>query len=378
MTWERHAIDLAARITTPHSPWRPAVARTARHLLVPRWWDRRGREQFDLRAPADNDEWFADAYRDTSLVTKVGTLHADHASAGDEPTGRPTSSATLPSLLLKLYGLADIGEGDVVADIGAGSLYGAALLCRRLSDEQVLSVDIDPYLVDVGRERLADVGLHPRVEAVDATGPLPCAPGSIDCIVASVAVRTIPESWLSALRVGGRLVTTIAGTSLLVTATKNADGGASGAVSWDRAGFMVARHGEDYPPQAPKEMIRGFIQEGAAAAVYPLPVVDVASAWDLQSMLDVSLPGIEHGYWEDDGMRHAVMTHADGSWARAVAAGTHPATVHQGGPRRLWDALEDVRGYWLEHGELPVRGARVIVKPDGRTILARGEWSAKL
>ncbi|MGI5444163.1 methyltransferase domain-containing protein [Streptomyces sp. CA-243310] len=346
---------------------------------MPRWWDRRGREQFDLRAPADDDEWFADAYRDTSLVTKVGRLHADHANAHDEPTGRPTSSATLPSLLLKLYGLADIGDGDTVVDVGAGSLYGAALLCRRLSDAQVLSVDVDPYIVEVGRERLAEVGLRPRVETVDATGPLPCDPESIDCIVASVAVRTVPQSWLAALRVGGRLVTTIAGTSLLITATKNADGGASGSVSWDRAGFMVARHGDDYPARRPKETITAQIQEDAAKCVYPLPVVDVESAWDLQSMLDLAVPGIEHAYWEDDeGLRHALMSHADGSWARAVGAGIHPPTVHQGGPRRLWDALEEVRGYWLQHGELPARGARVIVKPDGRTILARGEWTARL
>ncbi|MFD3829751.1 protein-L-isoaspartate O-methyltransferase [Streptomyces sp. NPDC058621] len=346
---------------------------------MPRWWDRTGREEFELRAPANHDEWFADGYRDASLLTKVGTLHADHAKPGDEPKGRPTCSATLPSLLLKLYRMADIGDGDQVLDVGTGSGYGTALLARRLSDEQVVSVDVDPYLVEAALARLAETGLRPRVEAVDATGDLPCAPGSFDRVIATVAVRTIPQSWLAALRVGGRLVTTIAGTSLLITATKNADGGASGFVSWDRAGFMVARHGDDYPPRRPKEAIAAQIQGDAAKCVYPLPVVDVESAWDLQSMLDLSLPGIEHAYWEDSGgLRHAVMTHADGSWARAVGAGIHPPTVHQSGPRRLWDALEEVRGYWLQHGELPVRGARVIVKPDGRTILARGNWTARL
>jgi len=31
-----------------------------------------------------------------SLVTRIGPLHADHASPGDHPAGLPTSSSTLP------------------------------------------------------------------------------------------------------------------------------------------------------------------------------------------------------------------------------------------------------------------------------------------
>ncbi|WP_230992735.1 hypothetical protein [Streptomyces endocoffeicus] len=52
--------------------------------------------------------------------------------------------------------------------------------------------------------------------------------------------------------------------------------------------------------------------------------------------------------------------------------------MRQGGPRRLWDALDKVRDYWLSDGELPVRGARVDITPDGRTFLGRGKWSAEL
>ena len=73
------------------------------------------------------------------------------------------------------------------------------------------------------------------------------------------------------------------------------------------------------------------------------------------------------------------MTHPDGSWARAQATATREApTVHQGGPRRLWDPLEDIldRLNWL--GELPVYGARVVITPDGETTLTRGAWKATL
>ena len=72
------------------------------------------------------------------------------------------------------------------------------------------------------------------------------------------------------------------------------------------------------------------------------------------------------------------MAHEDGSWARATAVGDDRPTVHQGGPRRLWDLLDECRSYWLTQGELPVRGAEVYIKPDGTAILARGKWHAKL
>ena len=63
-----------------------------------------------------------------------------------------------------------------------------------------------------------------------------------------VSVRPIPASWLTALRPGGRLVTVISNTSLIITANKTEDGGAVGRVEWDRAMFMPARTGADYPP----------------------------------------------------------------------------------------------------------------------------------
>lgn len=82
----------------------------------------------------------------------------------------------------------------------------------------------------------------------DATGPLP---GSYDRIVSTVAVRPIPAGWLAALRSGGRLVTTITGTGLIVTADKTPDGGAAGVTEWDRAGFMHTRTGSGCPPGVP-------------------------------------------------------------------------------------------------------------------------------
>jgi hypothetical protein len=95
-------------------------------------------------------------------------------------------------------------------------------------------------------------------------------------------------------------------------------------------------------------------------------------------MLGLTAPGIEHAYQEREGRRTAVMVHADGSWARATAIGAERPVVHQGGPRRLWDILDELRSYWLQHGELPVRGAHVRILPDGRTRLSRAGWRTEL
>jgi hypothetical protein len=53
--------------------------------------------------------------------------------------------------------------------------------------------------------------------------------------------------------------------------------------------------------------------------------------------------------------------------------------VHQAGPRRLWDILDEVRDYWLSHGEFPLYGAQVTIPPEGDVInLKRGRWQATI
>lgn len=375
MNWQPYAAALAARVTHGSSRWRAPVAAVPRHQFVPRWWQRSPNGWALHSGPDEPEAWTTTAYKDSSVITRVGPLHADEAKADDHPEGLPTSSATLPSLIVRMFQHARLGDRDELLDVGTGSGYGTALACRHLGDLQVTSIDVDPYLVDTARQRLEHIDLHPTLATLDATSELP---GAYDRIVATVGVRPVPASWLAALRPGGRLVTTIGGTSLIVTAEKQENGGAVGRVEWDRAGFMRTRHGADYPP-GPREILAAAReQDGEDVTTSPYPIVDVEQAWDLASMLDITVPGILYGYAEDAGLRTAWLAHPDGSWARATATGSNPPTVHQSGGRRLWDTLDEIRAYWLQHGELPVRGASVLITPDGRTRLARGAWRAEL
>jgi hypothetical protein len=107
--------------------------------------------------------------------------------------------------------------------------------------------------------------------------------------------------------------------------------------------------------------------------------VNTSRAWELYSMLGVTLPGVEHHFESGpDGTRTAWLAHPDGSWARATAIGEEPPVVRQGGPRRLWDSADEIRHAWLTDGTLPVYGAAVTISPDGSIRLVKGRWQAEI
>ncbi|MEU0109052.1 protein-L-isoaspartate(D-aspartate) O-methyltransferase [Streptomyces sp. NPDC006251] len=377
MDWTYHVTELAHAAAYPSSRWYGPLLATPRHVCVPRWFTAGPEGWTPADGPADEAAWARAAYTDQTLVTKVGPAHADHATDGQTVTGRPTSSSTLPSLVVNMLRHGRLHEGHELLDVATGSGYSAALACARLGDEYVTTVDVDPYLTEAAAERLDTIGHHPKVLTQDATAAIP---GEYHRIVSMVSVPRVPASWLRALLPAGRLVTTIAGTGLILTADKNADGGATGRIEWDRAAFMATRTSDDYPPQLDELFQHARDQEGEEVTDSPFPVLDVMRAWEVLSMLSLTAPGIEHRTGTDeDGDPVTWMLHLDGSWARAETKPiSRAATVHQGGPRRLYDILEDIRWRWLRDGELPVYGARVTITPDGETTLSRGGWSATL
>ncbi|MBZ9642328.1 protein-L-isoaspartate(D-aspartate) O-methyltransferase [Streptomyces sp. PSKA30] len=377
LDWEPHARRLADEVTRPESRWHQPLATTPRHLFVPRWWESTD-TGWTLRAgSADREAWLRTAHSNQTLVTRVAALHADHAPPDAVATeGLPTSSSTLPGLVVTMYRHAMISDDSSVL-VTTGTGYGTALLCRRLaSDQLVTSVDVDPYLVDAATERLGEAGLHPRLLVCDITGALP---GQYDRIVSTVSVRPVPVSWLASLRPGGRLVTTIAGTGLILTADKTEDGGARGRIEPDPAGFMRTRQGDDYDSPASDVWEKARDQEGEEVETCRYPLLNPTDSWGVMSMLALTVPGIDYRYREDGDTRTVWLLHPDGSWARATATEfLGSPTVHQGGPRRLWREMQRIRNWLNRQGELPLYGARVTITPDGETTLSRGAWSATL
>ncbi|MFI5805785.1 methyltransferase domain-containing protein [Streptomyces sp. NPDC051561] len=342
-------------------------------MFVPRWWERQDGAAWALRdGPADEAAWLRAAYSDTSLVTRVGPLHADGANLDDHPSGVPTSSSTMPGLVVRMMRHGLLYDGADLCVVGTGSGYSTALAARRLGERHVTAVDVDPYLTEAAVKRLGSLGLNPHVRTCDAAGPIG---GDFDRIVSMVALPNLAGA-LAALRPGGRLVTTLARVHVIVTAEKEADGETRGMVEWDRAGFMATRSGPDYPPALAELLASVRDREGDAVTEGRYPVLNVAEAWDVRAMLELAAPGVETHYEERGQTRTAWLVHADGSWARASATWIEPPTVHQGGPRRLWTELERIRHRLNGEGGLPLYGSRVRITPDGVCHFSRGSWSA--
>ncbi|MER5768545.1 methyltransferase domain-containing protein [Streptomyces sp. NPDC001985] len=378
MEWQHHAEHLAQLVTDPDSRWLASVASVPRHELVPRWWERNDQGGWSLRIGADNpDAWIKAAYSDRSLITRVGDSHADHAKPDDRPEGSPTSSATLPSLIVSMLRHGRLGPGLDLLDLGTGAGGLTAYAACRIGAQHVTSLDVDPYLTSAAADRLAPMGLRPRFFAMDATEKIP---GTYDRIIATVGMPPGPglRPVLGALRNGGRLVTTVARTTMILTGWKQANGDVIGRIERDWAGFMLTRSGSDYPPPLAELFAQAREADGEEVTTGRYPVVNVADAWEVRSMLEVRAPGVELGYWTHGRTRTAYLIHPDGSWARASGEWTAPPTVHQGGPQRLWDTVESIRTRMLSEGGLPLYGADARVTPDGVIHLSRGRWKAAL
>ena len=92
---------------------------------------------------------------------------------------------------------------DRVLEVGTGSGYMAALLAQRA--KHVISLEIDPDLVEFARENLRSAGFsNVEVRHADAA-KTPITDGPFDAIVLSGSVAQVPQKFLDLLAPGGRL-----------------------------------------------------------------------------------------------------------------------------------------------------------------------------
>jgi methyltransferase of ATP-grasp peptide maturase system len=325
-------------LTEPH--WIAAFLRVPRHLFLPRFFVPEG-EGWVAMASEDHG-WLKRVYSTNVLVTQLDDDPDRWEAArvvGPVP-GMPTSSSSMPSIMAVMLEELLVSDGQTVLEIGTGTGYNAALLCQRLGDTNVSTVDIDPVLVEAAEQALAQCGFKPTCAVADgAQGFSSRAP--FDRVLCTCAVSTIPLAWLEQTVPGGLIVTTLnrpigAGLVRIV-----AGEGATGQ------GRVLSRDGRFMPLRAdrlsdPAKLLAKHARESGSKTGTRLPLNAVLSPSSrFEFFAGLELPNVvplgDH------------LLHADGSWARhRTLDGQY--VVEQGGPRHLWDDVERAHGEWLELG----------------------------
>lgn len=346
--------ELAARGTIAGSAWRAAVEGVPREVFL---GDAVFRAEGTAWVPVRREdagprEWLRMAYEDRTWVTQVDGL--DAGAARGAVAGDPTSSSTLPSLVVRTLDVAGVGEGDRVLEVGTGTGYSTALMCHRLGPDQVTSVEYDAGLAARAADRLGELGYGPTLVAGDGlAGHRAGAP--YDTLVATCAVRSIPFSWMAQVRDGGTVTTALGGWMLasgLVRLTLDEDGGATGRFTGDRVSYMLARPHER-PPRP------GFFAfEGVAADCRVDP--GLLADWTGAFVAQLAAPSAEL-MWSGQAPILRDVGSGSQAWTERAGGGWR---VHQHGPLRLWDQVESALAAWQAEGAPDQAAFGVTVRAD--------------
>lgn len=341
------ADNLARRGVLRSEVWRSAVEQTPRHVFVPA--NAITTETGSAAENVDVERWLDHVYSDSTLVVQRRRVPGDGLAA------IPTSSSTMPSLMVEMLEALDVHDGHRVLEIGTGTGYNAALLAHRLGGENVVSIDIDPELVVAARRRLEELGHRPTLVTGDGLAGVRDR-GPYDRIIATCAVPEIPMAWIEQLTPGGAMLVNVRGhvVGVLCFLVKQDDNEVIGPVIRPGGDFMWLRRELNSPLRAPEAPVRIGAKK-VARSLTELPPDGVRDNCDLVFLLQLALPGLRMLCSTDvfdpiDKInRPGLLLYADdGSHAQAVI---EPETdvqyrVIQGGPRRLWDTVETAHKMW--------------------------------
>ncbi|MGA5896482.1 ATP-grasp peptide maturase system methyltransferase [Streptomyces venetus] len=346
-------------------PWKRAAEAVPRHEFLRGGFFRRVADSvptaWEAVQPGD-EGWLEGCYADESLVTQIaGTIVPEDIRG--QIMRLPTSSSTLPSLVLRMLEDLQVEDGHKVLEIGTGTGYSTAVLCARLGAENVVSVEYDERVATLARTALGHLGTYPTL--VTGDGLLGHAAGApYDRIIATCGVRTVPPVWVEQTRPGGLILATVGGwlgASELTRLTVHQDGTASGPLLGGGVSFMLARPHMPPPLGLLPDLDEGRERETAAG-------VDVVSDWSARFVVQLAVPGAQWLTMERNGRSEDILVDVgSGAWAAVYEDGGR-WLVRQGGPEALWDRVEEQLGRWRAAGAPELEEFTVTVTPEGQTI----------
>lgn len=291
--------ELTAAGVLEDPAWRAAFAAVPRHVFVPYFWTGRGAGHERLWAQDPDPEvrarWLRGVYADTPLATRLRD-------------GQLVSSSSQPSLMAKMLHALEVRDGDNVLEIGAGTGYNAALLCHRLGDDLVTTVDLDEEITESARTHLAELGYHPVVVTGDGARGCPSR-APFDRILVTCTLPMVPHAWTAQCRPGARILGPLS-TGLIALTVRDADF-AEGRFLHTPAYFVPLRGATAAPPRDP-----------AAGVAHGLPY-ELVENERFQFML-VLTDGVLHprealDLWRREDRpareRFGVTVSGDGQWA---------------------------------------------------------------
>ena len=337
------ALVAGGHISDPR--WQAAFRVVPRHLFVPRFYQNTSQGSTVVDASRGH-EWLSAIYSDIHLVTRDDV----------------TSSSTAPSLMATMLEALQLTGEETVLEVGTGTGYNAALLAELLGDKRVVSIDIDPDLIDQARRQLAAAGHHPLLAAADGINGYPDR-GPYDRIIATCRLDYIPAAWLDQLRPSGVIVTPM-GAGIARISKDPTSSSAVGVFLPDAAYFMPLRH---QPGQAD---VADLIHTATTSPGSTRALEYDAAIYrdnDARFWLDLTLPGVRT-------MRigaGAIAYHPDGSWARLV-----DGRVIQGGPQNLWDDVETAHRGWIAAGRPSRQHHQISITSEHQQVFLDGSRDA--
>ncbi len=355
------------------SPWlRRAFADIPREVFVPRFHRAHSDEGvIDGAVPDQRAEWLTQVYTDRVLVVQY-TLAPEMSGAG-----APTSSSSQPTVMAGMLEALDLSPAHRVLEIGTGTGYNTALLCHRVGDVNVTSIELDPGLAGTARGCLASIGLRPRVHAGDGAAGLVEA-GPFDRIIATVATTHIPPAWINQLAPGGVIVADLrgglAGSLLRLTAT-----GADAEVETvegrflDLPGAFMPLRARTGSPHRDGESWHDVVYNkcNPHRRTTDVDPATLAVNRSLRFLTQLHLAGLPFARLlfpipGTDGDDEVDGRATDASWftANLRPGPDNRYPVMQGGPHRLWDTVETAHASWLWLGEPGVEQFGVTAHDD--------------